>query len=59
MSLVLKEDVDYIEITTEAVSLCEFVMHKYNIKTFSDWLCPYFKALAKELYREVEDDDES
>jgi hypothetical protein len=51
--LELKEDVEYPDIVTNAYELVEFVVKKYNIKTFDEFTCPYFKDLAKEMYYEV------
>jgi len=46
---------DVWEIIEASVDLMEFVINKYNIKTFDEFTCPYMKALAKTLYVEVED----
>lgn len=57
MSLTLREDVDYNGIVIAAYELCDFVIDKYKIHKYADFQCPFFKALAKELY--MEDDDGS
>ena len=51
--LELTEDLDYNEAVICAWELVESVIKKYNIKTFDEFTCPYFKALAKVLYHEV------
>jgi hypothetical protein len=50
----LTEDLDYNEAIFAAVELLDFVIEKYSIKTFDEFTCPYMKALAKQLYREIE-----
>jgi len=57
VSLILKEDVEYNDIVIAAYELCEWVIGKYSLKKHEDFVCPYFRALSKELYREEEDAD--
>ena len=59
MSLEIRDDIEVWDIITTALDLCDSVIEKYGIKTMDGWQCPYFRALAKELYWEVNDDDES
>lgn len=55
MSLEIREDIEVWDIIDAAVELVEFVKHQHNITTYEEWQCPYFRALVKSLYWEVED----
>jgi hypothetical protein len=57
VSLETRDDIEVWDIIIAALDLCDSVIEKYNIKTMDEWQCPYFRALAKELYWEVEDAD--
>lgn len=55
--LIQRDDVDYNEIVTAAWNLLDYVVTKYKVSSFQEFKCPFMKAVAEELYDEVEHED--
>ena len=52
--LELKEDIEVWDIINEAVNLLNHVIATHSITSFEEFTCSFMKALAKQLYYEIE-----
>ncbi len=55
--LKVKDDFDFNNVVTSAWNLIDYVVTKYKVTAFREFRCPFMKALAEDIYDEVEDGD--